>query len=104
MNQRLNWRCSEGKWREFNPQPDSSATTRTQVDEGFETKRFERGCRYNDAIDPALIRATAVAVWTFSACSARQENRGNGPKQDLAVEAERPAIDVFQIELHPLFE
>src|SRR6266404_1773492 len=39
-----------------------------------------------------------------SACAARQYDRGNGAQQNRSVQAERPVIDILQIQLHPLFK
>src|SRR6266851_2087888 len=39
-----------------------------------------------------------------SACAARQDDGGYGAKQNRSIESQRPTVDVFEIQLHPLFK
>ena len=55
-------------------------------------------------VSPRKSAARFFACAARLACSAREENRGNGAQQDHSIETKRPAINVFQIKLHPLFE
>src|SRR5437773_2772579 len=56
------------------------------------------------AITICSIPKNAALATGCSACAARQDDGGYRAKQNRSIESQRPTVDVFEIQLHPLFK